>query len=98
MRDTPGLIERFEFIAADGGRVERAVPPHLKETLAWEVDTTCPQRCKLATCCHPLVQDNKDKYVYHKPCTLSVIKAGLISPPEINGWIESEEEGNEEHD
>jgi len=27
MRDTPGLIERFEFIAADGGRVERARPP-----------------------------------------------------------------------
>ena len=76
------VVDHICFFDRNGEWVKRTFPPvHGCLRLAEEVQ--CPDSCLLAYQCHPLVQDAKDKHVYHKLCTLTAIKAGLIRTEEI---------------
>jgi len=62
---------------------KRTFLPFYGDQLAWAEDVKCPSGCELATYCHPMVQDEKNPNLYHKLCTLTVIKAGLVAKKEI---------------
>jgi len=81
----PKKIDRIHYIDVKTGNwVSRNVPPSCISMLSWATDVTGSQgcgNCRLAYCCHPMVQD--DKNAYHKLCTKTVIRAGLIKAEDV---------------
>ncbi len=59
--------------------------PMYNDVLKWDTDVKCPEHCPLAVHCHPMVQNERNENCYHKLCTLTVIKAGLITMKDITG-------------
>lgn len=62
----------------------RTFLPIFDALLIWAEDMRCPQSCPLATSGHPMVRDERNEHVYHKLCTLTVIKAGLMTRKEAD--------------
>lgn len=75
------LINHITFIGPSGKWISRGFLPLYDHILKWAEDMKCPDNCRLAPHCHPMVED--DKHGYHKLCTLTVIKAGLVKEKEI---------------
>lgn len=67
------------------GWIQRGFLPLYNHVLKWAEDMKCPENCLLACHCHPMVQDERNEYVHHKLCTLTVIRAGLVTWEEITG-------------
>jgi len=65
--------------------VQHSVSPLESILLLWAEDMKCPSECRFAYYEHPLVPDEKDKYMYHKLCTISVIQAGILTEADIVG-------------
>lgn len=83
---TRPVIDHIVFMnEAEGERVTRRFPPIFDDRLAWAEDVKCPPRCPMACHCHPMVRDETDENMYHKLCTLTVIRAGLVTRREIVG-------------
>ena len=79
-RDHP-LINHIAWIGPDAKWYSRGFLPLFSHLLGWVTDMKCPEKCELAPHCHPMVNDGHGRY--HKLCTLTVIKAGLIKRREI---------------
>ncbi len=77
-------INNISFYDHDHNWRTRTFLPIFDSILIWAEDAKC-DGCKLDTSCHPLVQDEEDKHCYHKLCTVTAIKAKLISAKEIEG-------------
>jgi hypothetical protein len=75
------LINHIAWIGPDGEWHYRGFLPLYNHVLKWAVDMNCPQSCQLAPRCHPMVDNGKG--AYHKLCTLTAIKAGLIKEKEL---------------
>jgi len=76
------VVDHICFFDENGEWVKRTFPP-VQNGLKWAEEVKCPDSCKLAYQCHPLVRDANDEHVYHKLCTLTAIKAGLIRIEDI---------------
>lgn len=83
MRNKP-IINHVSVIVK-GVWITRTFLPLFDNQLMWAENVKCGEGCPLASCCHPMVEDDIDPYCYHKLCTLTVIKAGLITKREIIG-------------
>ncbi|HNQ64115.1 MAG: hypothetical protein ILNGONEN_02483 [Syntrophorhabdaceae bacterium] len=96
----PEKIDRIHYIDAKTGNwVSRDVPPACIRMLSWATDVTDSKgcgNCRLSFCCHPMVQD--DKNAYHKLCTKTVIRAGLIKSEDVvvNYMEENSDRGKNE--
>jgi hypothetical protein len=75
-------INHIAWIAPDGQWHRRGFLPLYDHVLKWAQDMKCPENCRLAPHCHPMVQE-ENRHVYHKLCTLTVIKAGLVKEKEL---------------
>ncbi|OPY74739.1 MAG: hypothetical protein A4E64_02161 [Syntrophorhabdus sp. PtaU1.Bin058] len=80
--ERPAVINHITWFGP-GGWHSRGFLPLYANVLKWDTDVKCPNNCPLAPHCHPMVQNENDKNCYHKLCTLTVIKAGLIKKKEI---------------
>jgi hypothetical protein len=80
--DRPAGINHIIWFGPHGW-ASRGFLPLYDSILKWDTDVKCPDNCPLAPQCHPMVQDDRDENCYHKLCTLTVIKAGLIREKEI---------------
>lgn len=78
---TRPTINHIAWIGPDAKWHHRGFLPICVSGLIWAEDMKCPETCKLASRCHPMVDDGKG--AYHKLCTLTVIKAGLIKEREL---------------
>lgn len=72
------IINHIAWIGTDGKWHRRTFLP-IYDALKWAEDMDC-HNCKLASRCHPAVKNGN---AYHKLCTLTVIKAGLIKESEL---------------
>jgi hypothetical protein len=72
-------------IIIEGKWTIRTFLPLFDDLLIWAEDAKCPSACSLAYHCHPMVMDETEPLVYHKLCTLTVIRAGLVTKQEIIG-------------
>ena len=72
----------------DGKWITRTFLPLFDDQLVWAEDVNCPSACSLACHAHPMVEDELRENLYHKLCTLTVIKAGLATRKEIMGAYE----------
>jgi len=70
-------------LARGSGWITRTFLPIFDDQLAWCEDIKCPDYCSLASYPHPMVQDELQEHMYHELCTLTVIKAGLVTKKEI---------------
>ncbi len=79
------LINHITWIGPDGKWHSRGFLPLYDHILKWDTDVKCPEDCRLAPRCHPMVQGDRDGVwsVQYKLCTLTVIKAGLIKEKEL---------------
>ena len=77
------VISHIAWIGRDGHWHSRGFLPIYNHVLKWAQDMKCPETCNLAYRCHPMVQDERNSNEYHKLCTLTVIKAGLVKEKEI---------------
>lgn len=83
---TRPVIDHIMFINESSGEwIERNFLPLFDDRLEWAEDVKCPSLCPMACHCHPTVQDEENAGVYHKLCTLTVIRAGLVTREEIIG-------------
>lgn len=80
MKNRP-VINHVELIL-DGEWVTRTFLPIFDDQLAWAEDVKCSS-CSLACHPHPMVQDEIQEHMHHKLCTLTVIRAGLVTRNEI---------------
>jgi len=76
----PAVVNHITFIGADTKWHTRTFLPLFD--MIWATDAKC-DGCNLDSRCHPMVQDEKNENCYHKLCTLTVIKAKLITVKEI---------------
>lgn len=76
------VINNISFIGRDQEWRSRTFLPLYDRDLIWADNAKC-DGCKLASRCHPMVQDDEDENCFHKLCTLTVIKAKLIKVNEI---------------
>jgi len=70
-------------VIIDGKWTTRTFLPLFDDLLIWAEDVKCPSECSLACHVHPMVMDEIKPYVYHKLCTITVIRAGLVTRKEI---------------
>jgi len=81
MKDRP-TINNIHLLT--GGKwITRTFLPIFDKQLIWDDEADCGSCCPLACHVHPLVQDEGNKNVYHKLCTLTALKAGLVTRKEI---------------
>jgi len=78
-------VNHIWFYDTEGEWVTRTFPMLDEARVIWAEDVKCPESCKLAFQCHPMVRDGKDENLFHKLCTLSAIKNKIISRSEILG-------------
>ena len=78
------IINHIHLVRGSGW-ITRIFLPLFDDQLVWCEDIECPPHCSLATYPHPMVQDELQENLYHKLCTLTVIKAGLATRKEITG-------------
>ena len=86
-----GLTINHIFLVTPEGWEKRKFPPVNSDVLKFDEDIKCPDYCRLAPHHHPMVQDEQDKGTYHKLCSWTAIKAGLVTEREITGEAEPEE-------
>jgi hypothetical protein len=82
------IINHIHLVRGSGW-ITRIFLPLFDDQLAWCEDVRCGLHCPLACYPHLLVQDELQKNMYHKLCTLTVIKAGLVTRKEILEATES---------
>jgi len=76
-------VNNISFIGRDLQWHTRTFLPIFDGQLIWAADMNCVDSCKLASHCHPMVQDEGKEHCFHKLCTLTVMKAKLIKANEI---------------
>jgi hypothetical protein len=81
------IINHIELVRGSGW-ITRTFLPLFDDQLVWFEHIECPPHCSLACYPHPMVQDELQKNMHHKLCTLTVIKAGLVTRKEIIGACE----------
>ena len=79
-------ITNIGFHNHKGEWITRTFFPFYDDQLLWAENVKCPDSCKLACRCHPMVQDEHNENMWHKLCTLSVIKAKIMTESEILKW------------
>lgn len=86
-RDRP-IIDHIR-ICTGGKWITRTFLPFFDDVLIWAEDIDrgkgCPYGCPLSNHAHPCVRDDRDEYCWHKLCTLTVIRAGLMTREEALG-------------
>lgn len=87
MKNRP-IINHIELVL-DGKWIMRTFLPLFDDQLAWCEHMKCPDHCSLACYPHPMVQDELQESMHHILCTLTVIKAGLVTRKEIIGAYET---------
>ena len=79
------IINHIKLVRTSGW-ITRTFLPLFDDQLAWcDEHIECPPHCSLAYYPHPMVEDELQQHLYHKLCTLTVIKAGLVTRKEIIG-------------
>lgn len=89
-KDRP-IINNISLIVDDEW-ITRTFLPLFDDLLLWAEGVKCGDCCPLACYCHPMVADEHQQHLYHKLCTLTVIRAGLVTRKEIIGV------GGKQHD
>lgn len=80
------VVDHIVFVGPpDHQWITRGSLPFYDGVLKWAEDVQCPHTCRLASYCHPMVQDETDVDCHHKLCTLTAIKAGIVTEREITG-------------
>ena len=87
-KDRP-VIDHIEILI-HGELVTRTFLPLFDEVLVWAEDVDgvldgkgCPSSCAFACHVHPMVRDEIRENTLHKLCTLTGIRAGLVTRDEI---------------
>ena len=78
----PKSINQIE-VRSNGKVVTRTFLPIFDDQLTWAEDAKCGDDCPLACHNHPLVADDVEPHTYHLLCTLTAIRAGLVTKKEI---------------
>ena len=83
---TRPVIDHIVFMnEASGKWTTRTFLPIFDDRLVWVDDVKCPSLCPFSNHAHPMVKDEEDENAYHKLCTLTVMRAGLVTREEIVG-------------
>ncbi len=83
LRPAPKVITHISLLRSGGWKTFSVLPIFEKLVFSKNVKKEFCSNCPLASFAHPLVQDELDENCHHLLCTVTVIKAGLISLDEI---------------
>jgi hypothetical protein len=84
MNDNPATIDHVFLIGTTEWSV-RSFLPLFDDSLVFDTDVRdgfCAV-CPLASYAHPMVRSDYDEYSYHKLCTLTAIKTGIVMLREV---------------